>query len=372
MSNTELKRTPLYQSHISLGAKMVPFAGWEMPVQYRDGLIAEHKAVRQQAGLFDVSHMGELLVEGPEAESALDYLTCNAVRTLSDFQAQYSAITNPQGGVVDDIIIYRYNSRRYLVCVNASNTDKDFAWLSEHNKFDAEIRNVSSRWGQIAFQGPAAIELAAALDPASRIGALSYFWFCETEVFGVPVIAARTGYTGEDGLEFFVPWEATEQVWTRLLEAGASRGVVPAGLGARDSLRLEACYPLHGHELADDISAIESGLGWAVKPEKGDFIGRGVLAEQKLNGSPRGLIGFFVDEPGIARQGDAVLSVIGSTIGWVTSGTKTPTLNVALGLALVERKYAKLDTPIQLEVRGRKLKAHVVKRPFYSAIKKTN
>lgn len=365
MGGEQLKRTPLYDSHVKLGGKIVPFAGWELPVQYA-GVIAEHRAVRTGAGLFDVSHMGEVFCEGPEAEAALDYLTCNDVKGLYDGRAQYSAICNEQGGVVDDIIIYRYSPTRYLICVNASNADKDFAWFQKHNKHKATFTNKSSEYGQIALQGPKAVAIMRAFESLAPCTELRYYHFQDAKVLGIPVIVARTGYTGEDGFELFVPVKSTRDVWEAFIEIGARFGLVPCGLGARDSLRLEASYPLHGHELGDDITAIESKLGWIVRPEKkGDFIGRAMLEKQKKEGAPRSVVGFFVDDPGIARQGDKVFSGSGVEVGAVTSGTKTPTLDRALGLALVKSDQAKVGTEIFFEVRGKKLKGHVVATPLY-------
>ncbi len=362
MTNDEdLQRTPLNQAHKDLGAKMVPFAGWEMPVQYA-GVIAEHVATRTQAALFDVSHMGEIEVRGPNALAALQYLTCNDVSKIEPGKGQYNAITNERGGIVDDIIVYKYNDERYFVCVNASNAQKDFEWFCAHNKFGAEIVNRSSEFGQIAVQGPKAVDVMRALPGAAAACDLAYFGFADLTICDVPCIVARTGYTGEDGFEIFTPAEKTAAIWFALLE---TKLAMPCGLGARDSLRLEACYPLHGHELGEDISAIESGLGWIVKPEKGEFIGKDVIAAHKANGAPRSLVGFIVDDAGIARQGDKILAADGAVIGEVTSGTKTPTINKALGLGIVKSDFAKTETKFFVEVRGRKLAAHVVKRPFY-------
>lgn len=359
-----LKRTPLFDRHKALGGKIVPFAGWELPVQY-SGVIQEHQAVRQHAGLFDVSHMGEIFVEGPEAEQAIDYLTCNDLKKLVNGKAHYSAIINHHGGVVDDIIVYRYSATKYLICVNASNSDKDFAWFCKHNKYNAKFTNQSAQYGQIAIQGPQAVAIVTSFEGLSHIATLPYFHFKNVELLGCEVILARTGYTGEDGFEIFVPQAATVQLWDALLDIGASKGLVAAGLGARDSLRLEACLPLHGHELGDDISAYESGLGWIVKLDKGEFIGRAALAKEKSEGSKRALVGFYVDDPGIARHADKIFDLSGREIGVTTSGTKTPTVNKALGMGLVETSYSKEGTEFFVEVRGRKLKAHVVKRPFY-------
>lgn len=363
-----LKRTPLYDAHLALGGKMVPFAGWELPVQYR-GVVAEHQAVRERAGLFDVSHMGEILVTGPEAEKALQYLTCNDLRKLTDGKGQYNAITNPAGGVVDDIIIYRFSPERFFICVNGATTEKDFAWFTGHNPFRARFENLSLNYGQIALQGPRAAGILSRFPGAASASSLAYFGFAEMSVCGAPVIVARTGYTGEDGFEIFIPWSQTEMIWNELLRSGQPEGLVPAGLGARDSLRLEACFPLYGHELGDDITAIESGLGWIVKPEKGEFLGCSILAQQKSAGAPRSLIGFFINDAGIARQGDKVFDEAGAEIGWVTSGTKTPTVNRALGMALVKSSGASPGRKIFVEVRGRRLAAQVQPRPFYKRVK---
>ncbi len=366
-----MKRTPLYDEHVKLGGKIVEFAGWEMPVQY-SGVIAEHVAVRERVGLFDVSHMGEIWVTGSEAEKALEFLTCNKVSALYDGKAHYSAILNESGGVIDDIIVYRFSSEKYLLCVNASNADADFDWLVRNNPTSAVITNVSNEFGQIAVQGPKAPELLSRFVDPAKISALQYFHFTEEEILGVPVIIARTGYTGEDGFEVFTPATSSAALWSAFLDRGGELGVLPCGLGARDSLRLEAAYPLHGHELGADISALESGLGWIVKFDKGDFIGRAALQAQKEKGVSRKLIGFKLEGAGIARQGDGV-SVAGSTeplLGAVTSGTKTPTVNVALGMALVDASATAVGTLLSFVVRGRSIPGVVVKLPFYSKLKK--
>jgi aminomethyltransferase len=365
-----MKRTPLYDEHVRLGGKMVEFAGWDMPVQYA-GVIAEHVAVRERVGLFDVSHMGEIWVTGPEAEKALEYLTCNRVSSLYDGKAQYSAILNEKGGVIDDIIIYRFNAERFLICVNASNADKDYEWLARQNPTKAKIENVSAEFGQIAVQGPRATGVLASFVGSDAVSSLKYFHFCETKIAEVPVIVARTGYTGEDGFEIFMPAIETAKLWRLLLnEAQKARGE-PCGLGARDSLRLEAALPLHGHELGEDISALESGLGWIVKLDKGEFIGRQALSAQKAAGVQRKLVGFVLDDAGIARAGDTVARAddSASQIGVVTSGTKTPTVNKALGMALVESASGTVNAPINVVVRGRAIKGHIVPLPFYKRSK---
>lgn len=364
MNSQVLKRTPLFHKHVDLGAKMVPFAGWEMAVQY-SGLIPEHLAVRSSAGIFDVCHMGEVLCQGPQAEAALEYMTCNNVSAMGEGQAQYNAIINPRGGVVDDIIIYKKSKEDFFICVNASNTEKDFNWFNEHNSFDAKFVNESHNFGQIAVQGPNAPKIMDKVVGKSISANVMYFNFCEDKIASIPVIIARTGYTGEDGFEVFVPVESTEIIWDLFFEVGKEFDLCPGGLGARDTLRLEACYPLHGHELGDDISAIESGLGWIVKPEKGEFVGRNILSEQKSKGAPRSLVGFFVEDAGIVREHSLLFSSAGDEIGHVTSGTKTPSVDRALGMALVKSGFRDVGTEFFAEVRGKRIKCKVVKRPFY-------
>ncbi len=363
--NSNLKRTPLYEAHVALNGKIVPFAGWELPVQY-SGLIQEHNAVRTKAGIFDVSHMGEITVKGSEAEKYLQYLTCNDVSTLENGKAQYSALLNEEGGVIDDIIIYRKNAHDYLVCVNASNADKDFDWIKKNNKFDCEVLNVSNSFGQIALQGPEAVNLFEKVFNVN-ISDLKYFYFKELNLLNVSVIVARTGYTGEDGVELFVPAESTRKIWDKLTE---NSNITPCGLGARDSLRLEAAYPLHGHELGEDIISLESGLGWITKFKKGDFIGSKALLNAKENGLKRSLIGFEITDQGIARHGDKVENSSGEEIGFITSGTKTPTVNKSIGLALVNKAETEIGKNISLVVRGRKLNGKIIKTPFYSSLKK--
>ncbi|MCO6429807.1 MAG: glycine cleavage system aminomethyltransferase GcvT [Deltaproteobacteria bacterium] len=360
--------TPLYELHKELGGKLVPFAGWQLPVRYQSAK-EEHEAVRSAAGLFDVSHMGEIWVTGAEAEKALNFLTCNDVTKLSDGKALYSAILNERGGVVDDIIIYRFSLDRFLICVNASNSEKDYEWLQSKNRFEAEFVNESDRWGQIALQGPKSASIVASLPGGEVIAALKRFRFFEAELGGIKIIAARTGYTGEDGFEFFTAWGETADLWSALLNAGKDFGLVPCGLAARDSLRLEACYPLHGHELSEDYTAFESGLAWIVKLDKGDFIGRSALLAENERGSIRKLTPFFVEDAGIVREGAAVFSTAGDPIGVVTSGTHTPTVNRALGLAMVKSEYSKEGAVFEAEVRGKRLQCKAASSPFYDATK---
>lgn len=363
-----VQRTPLYSTHLREGGKLVEFAGWELPVRY-SSVIAEHQAVRECAGLFDVSHMGELLVTGPEALQALQYLTCNDVARLKDGQAQYSAFLSFSGGVVDDIIIYREGENRFLICVNASNALKDFEWCKAHNKHDAVIENVSAQYAQIALQGPKSSQILSRICADGSVTDLPYFHFTRKLILGAEVVIARTGYTGEDGYELFVDPVLSNELWAALRESGQDVGLQPCGLGARDSLRLEACYPLHGHELSEDITALESGLGWIVKFKKPEFIGRSTLLAQKEKGLRRTLVGFFVEDAGIVREGSVLCDLEGNEIGSVTSGTKTPTLDRALGLALVNSRVSEIGSELVAKVRGRDLRVRLAKIPFYTSRK---
>jgi aminomethyltransferase len=363
MESHNLQRTPLFAEHQSLGGKIVPFAGWELPVQY-SGVIKEHQAVRTAVGMFDVSHMGEITVVGKDAEQFLQRVTCNDLKKLVDGKGQYSALLNERGGVIDDLIVYRESATSYFICVNASNSDKDFAWLTEQHARGSEevtLSNQSAQYALIALQGPLASATLEKLSGGAPFTSLKYFHAQRGTLAGAQVLVARTGYTGEDGFEIFIPTADGVTLWRALLAAGA----LPCGLGARDSLRLEACYSLHGHELGEDISALESGLSWIVSFDKGEFIGRQALAAEKERGSSRALCGFFITDNGIARQGDLVFSAEGAEIGVVTSGTKTPTVQRALGLALVDAPYAALHTSLVVQVRDKKLAATVVQRPFY-------
>ncbi len=355
-----IQRTPLYTEHLKLKAQMVPFAGWEMPVSY-SGIIAEHQACRQSAGLFDVSHMGEILVSGAQAEETLQYLCCNDLTKIKDGQAQYSAFLNPNGGVIDDLIIYRFNSTKFLLCVNASNAENDYQWMLTHNKYQAEILNLSNFYGQIAIQGPKAEAILIKLFPTAS--ELKYFHFLETNWLDRPVLIARTGYTGEDGFEVYLQAEHTAKLWTELLELGGA-DITPCGLGARDTLRLEASYPLHGHELTPETPALSSGLAWIIKFNKPNFIGKDALVKYKESNYPR-LTGLELLEPGIAREGTKVFNGAGVDIGHLTSGTKTPTLNKAIALGIIDAKESELGNEVFLDIRGRKVKAIVRKLPFY-------
>ncbi len=360
-----LKKTPLNAVHRQAGARMVDFGGWDMPVQYR-GVIEEHLAVRNAAGLFDVSHMGEIKVNGPGALAFIQELTTNDASSLENGQVQYSALCYPHGGVVDDVTLYRFDDEHYLFCVNAANTDKDFAWMEEvlaDGDFPGvSLHNVSDDFAQLALQGPAAETILARLTDSS-LAQVGYYRFYEGLVAGVPTIISRTGYTGEDGFELYFAPDDAESVWAALMAAGADDGLVPVGLGARDTLRLEMKYALYGHELSTEISPLEAGLGWITKLDKPSFVGREALLKQKQAGVPRRLIGFAMTEPGIPRA-DYPVFAEGRQVGVVTSGTMSPSLRVGIGLALVETACAAIGTPLLIGVRARKVGAVIVKTPF--------
>ncbi len=358
----ELKKTPLNHAHRALGGRMVEFGGWDMPVQYT-GVLKEHRAVREQAGLFDVSHMGEIEIIGPKAtEVCQNLITNDLMRLDEDGKILYSAMCYPEGGVVDDILVYRFSPEHYFIVVNASNIEKDFDFMLAHSSPGADIRNVSENWGQIALQGPRSLDIIKKVTN-EPLEALDYFTFRAAGVAGVDAIVSRTGYTGEDGFEIYTPANRTEDVWKALLENGAPDGLVPVGLGARDTLRLEMGYALYGHELSKDITPLEAGLGWVTKLDKGPFVGREALLGQKERGVPRKLIGLKLIERGIPREQYPVVEN-GRTIGTVTSGTMSPTLQVGIGMALVERDAARLGSVIQVEIRGKPVAAEVVKAPF--------
>ncbi|TLM65705.1 MAG: glycine cleavage system aminomethyltransferase GcvT [Deltaproteobacteria bacterium] len=360
-----LKQTPLNAAHKALGARMVPFGGWEMPVQYA-GVIEEHLAVRERAGLFDVSHMGEIEVRGANALALVQMLTTNDAAKLADGQIQYSALCYPDGGVVDDVTLYRSSATHFLFCVNASNTDKDFAWMQQVHAGSGlqgvTLVNRSAEYGQLALQGPKSAAILARLT-TTPLESIRYYHFGRGEVAGVPALISRTGYTGEDGFELYVPAAEAGELWTRLLDAGAGDGLQPIGLGARDTLRLEKGYALYGHELSPQISPLEAGLGWIVKFEKGDFIGRDALLAQKAAGVPRRLVGLVMEERGIPREGYPVFAGE-RQVGTVTSGTMSPSLKTGIALALVESPRAVLDSELLIGIRDRKLRARIVKPPF--------
>ena len=343
-----LLRTPLYDRHVALGARLVPFAGWEMPVQY-EGVIPEHRAVRSDAGAFDVSHMGELVVEGPGARAFLQSALSNDVERLEPGLAQYTLLTNEHGGIVDDLIVYELEPERYLLIVNASNREVDFAWLQEREPGDAEVRDVSDDYALIAVQGPHSLDrLGLAAAPA--------FTFADGEIDGVECTVNRTGYTGEEGVELLVAADAAGELWDRVLDGG----VVPCGLGARDTLRLEVCYPLHGNDISPETDAISAGLGWVCALDTG-FTGADELRRIKETGPEQRLAAFVMDEAGIPRQGMPIVEG-----GEVTSGSHSPMLERGIGLGYVPADLARPESGLTIDVRGRERRARVVKKPIYS------
>jgi len=356
-----LKRTPLHDVHVALGARMVPFAGYEMPVQYPAGVLAEHKAVRTGCGLFDVSHMGEFLVRGAQAVELVNHLATNNVATLVVGQAHYSALLNERGTFEDDCLVYRFDDH-LMVVVNASNVDKDLAIFAGHAaRFDAEVTDVSERTALLALQGPQAQAVLARHTDAD-LEAIPYYHFTVATVAGVPdVVVSRTGYTGEDGFELYFANERAVEVWTALTAAG---DVVPCGLGARDTLRLEMGMALYGNDIDDGTTPYEANLGWIVKLQKGDFVGRDALVRQKEAGIPRKLVGFTFDERAIPRHGYPVFYE-GEPSGEVRSGTMSPTLGIPIGTAYLPTAGAAEGTRFEVEIRGKRVPARVVKPPFY-------
>ncbi len=355
-------RTPLHAAHLRHGARMVEFAGWDMPVQYA-GLIEEHEAVRNAVGLFDVSHMGEVVFRGPRALAALQAVFTNDLSKVADGQAQYGCLCRENGGIVDDVVVYRRSAEDLLVCVNAANRDKDFEWLKAHAA-GADVRNESDDWGQVALQGPKAQAVLRRLTSAN-LDALKTYRHAPGTVAGVACLVARTGYTGEDGFELFCPAAQAEKLWDALMVAGQPEGIQPAGLGCRDTLRLEMAYRLYGSDMDDETTPLEAGLAWVVKLDKGDFIGRAALQRQKEQGLSRKLVGFQLTEPGIARHGHPVVRD-GLPVGVVTSGTRSPTLKTSIGLAYVPPALAAEGSALAVEIRGKPVAAVVVKTPFLS------
>lgn len=342
-----LRRTPLYDRHVALGARMVPFAGWEMPVQYQ-GVIQEHRAVREDAGAFDVSHMGEIEVEGPQARALLQSLLSNDIEKLEPGGAQYTLLTNEQGGIVDDLIVYELDPFRYLLIVNASNRDADFTWLKSREVPGSDVRDVSDEYGLIAVQGPRALERLG-LEPAPA------FTFAEGAIDGVACMVNRTGYTGEEGVELLAMEDETGALWDAIM----ARGVAPAGLGARDSLRLEVCYPLHGNDIGPDTDAISAGLGWVCALDTG-FTGSERLRAIKEAGPEQRLAAFVMEEKAVPRQHMAIAEG-----GEVTSGTHSPMLDIGIGMGYVPAALAAPDSELTIDVRGKPRRARTVKKPIY-------
>lgn len=362
-----LRRTPLYERHRELGARLVEFAGWEMPLTYT-GAGEEHRAVRARCGLFDVSHMGEIELRGREAMALCQELTVNDVRRLKIGDGQYTLFCNERGGVLDDLIVFRLGPERWLLVVNAANTPADLAWIREHARNRAEVVDRSEELGLLALQGPEA-ELALRGHTPLDLGALRPFTAVESLVAGLPVLVSRTGYTGEDGFELLVAGNDALALWDALLEAARRRQGLPAGLAARDTLRLEAGLPLCGSDMDAATTPLEAGLAWVVKLRKGEFIGRAALAAQAAAGLERRLVGLELDEPGVPRHGCRVWR--GEVpIGTVTSGTKSPTLGRFIALAYVVTAAAEPGTAVGIEVRDRRLRARVVARPFYRRVQR--
>jgi aminomethyltransferase len=364
----ELLKTPLAERHEALGARMVPFAGWYMPVQY-SGVMDEHRTVREAAGLFDLGHMGQVDVAGPDALAFLNYVASNDVSRLAPGEAQYSLLLYPDGGVIDDIIIYRRPSGEgFFVVINASNIEKDVEWLHTQRKnrseLDVNVENISDKTGMIAIQGPKAAEIVAELSTVD-LSDQPYFSCRETTVAGVECLAGRTGYTGEDGWEFYCDIERVVDVWDALLEAGAPHGLKPIGLGARDTLRLEARMPLYGQELSAEINPLEAGLGWAVKLDKDDFIGRDALRAVKEAKPARRTVGFKLVERGGAPRTHYPVHLEGREIGHVTSGTTSPTLGENIGIAIIERNAAGVGKPLDIIIRNKPVRAEQIRTPFY-------
>ncbi len=367
MTAVETKKTPLHAFHKKLKAKMVPFGGWDMPVQY-ESVLAEHKWVREECGIFDVSHMGEIVVSGDEALPYLQKLTVNDLSKLEIGHGQYSALPTEDAGFVDDLIIYRTGEKEYFLCVNASNVDKDFAWLSKHvGTFKVSVKNESANWAQLAIQGPKSEETLAVLLSAADKNTLSnlpYTHIMTTTIHGHKSWIARTGYTGEKGYEIYIPNAIAEQTFAELLEKTSAK---PIGLGARDTLRLEACYLLYGNDMDETVSPIEAGISWAVRFEKGDFLGKAKMEAQKAGTLPaRKMVAFKLEDDGIARHGMDVY-VGDKKVGTVTSGSVLPTVEGAGGMALIAKDAGNIGDTVEIDIRGKRKLARLVKRPLYSA-----
>jgi aminomethyltransferase len=366
-----LKTTPLHEVHDELGARMMGFGGFDMPVQYTS-IIEEHMAVREAAGLFDVSHMGELLVEGPKALSLIQRLVTNDVDKLSDGQALYTVMCTPEGGIIDDLIVYRRAADRYMLVLNAANVERDIEWIRTHNDEDADLRNVSDDTALLALQGPRSLDIAQPFLERD-LDDLSFYRFWEASGGAFldcdQALISRTGYTGEIGLELYVPAEDAPRVWNTLLDAGAEDGLLPAGLGARDTLRLEAGLCLHGNDITEETHPYEAGLGWLVKLDKGDFIGRDALEGIRQDGAERMLVGFVAAERGIPRHDHVIQSPEGDPIGVVTSGTQSPIRDTGIGLGYVpnEPRYTEPGQSLLIASRRRRFEATVEEPPFHEA-----
>jgi aminomethyltransferase len=361
-----IKTTALHSVHRRMGAKMVDFGGWDMPLQY-SGILEEHRAVRASVGVFDVSHMGEIEIHGRDAGALTDYITTNALAKLQPGQAQYAGLLYEHGGFVDDILVHKIAGDNYFLCVNASNQEKDYQHIAAANRFQATVDFASDRYTQLAIQGPRALETLQKLTSAD-LAAIGYYHFVDSEIAGTRALIARTGYTGEDGFEIYFAPEQSERVWNRILDAGQEFGIKPCGLGARNTLRLEAGMALYGHEIHAAITPLEAGLAWIVKLDKGEFIGRAALARQKAQGVTRKLIGFEMTGRGIGRD-DYEVFLHGSPAGWVSSGGPSPTLNKNIGMCYLPAEHSKPGERIQIAIRNQLVDAVTTAAPFYKRIK---
>jgi aminomethyltransferase len=364
-----LKRTPLYEQHRAAGAKFVDFGGWEMPVQY-SSIIDEHHTVRTSVGLFDVSHMGEIELRGPRALEVVQRLTTNDASKLEPFQVQYSTLCYPHGGIVDDLTVYRLGPEHFLLCVNAANIEKDYAWIVEQARGEADISNTSAQIAQLALQGRNA-QATLQLLCDFPLDSIRYYWSAKVSVRGIEALISRTGYTGEDGFEVYCAASQGPELWSALLEAGKPYGIRPIGLGARDTLRLEMGYALYGNDITADTTPLQAGLAWIVRLNKGDFVGRDALAKERAEGIKRRLVGLEMVDRGVARAHYPILAD-GEVVGEMTSGTVSPSLHKSIGLGYVRTESAKLGARLRIDIRGKPTEARVAATPFYpSQVRKT-
>ncbi len=362
-SQTEaLRKTALNATHRAMGAHMVSFGGWDMPVEY-SGIVSEHMAVRTCAGLFDVSHMGEVEITGENALKLVQKLTCNDAARLQAGQAQYSGLMNDRGGMVDDLLVHKMSETHYFLCVNAARREADFDWITRQNDTGAEVRNTSDEYSQLAIQGPRSLAILRKLTPID-LSSIKYYWFSRGKVCGTDSIVARTGYTGEDGFEIYFPAAESERIWNEILEAGTAEGLLPCGLGARNTLRLEAGMLLYGHDMDENTSPLEANLAWICKLNKGPFLGREVLIRQSEQGVRKRLAGFRMIDRGIARD-DAPVYLDNSEVGKVTSGSYVPYLKSAIGFAYVPPELAQPGQRVQIQIRANRSVAEMVPTPFY-------
>ena len=363
------RKTPLYNTHLKYGGKIVPFGGYLLPVQYEAGVIKEHMAVRERAGLFDVSHMGEITCEGEDSLDFLNRLLTNDFTNMTDGQARYSPMCNEECGTVDDLIVYKYKDHQYFIVVNAANRDKDYQWMCRHMEGDVILKDISDEVSQLALQGPKSKEILQKLTAADCIPEKYYHAVFHAKAAGMNCMISQTGYTGESGYEIYLSNEDAPKMWDAIMEAGKEEGILPCGLGARDTLRLEAAMPLYGHEMDDTVSPLETGLGFAVKMQKEDFIGKKGIEEKEKSGRTR--VGLKVTGRGIIREHMDVLKE-GNVVGHTTSGTFGPYLGYPVGMALIGKEYAVAGTTLQVSVRGRMVDVEVVKLPFYKKGQKTS